>query len=256
METAAIVALVVVALVAAIVVAGFRQRKITPVSGRSAATVSLELDATPDKPMGFGYKNAWLAIKANDPKKVAQCLGLEDLQPANWRTGLAASYEHYETHVFVTPPVNGWVFVVGTALPDCGDSDRPDKCTPLLKELGRTYDPVFYFGTHRVVEFHAWARVDKARVSRAYAYLGEKGLTIWNKGEKTRAEQELKFNFFADAPPEGQGQEYWDRKDLRFPNEEDVIRIAEAWTINPLKLEEMHLPEGAAFVGQVPSAWR
>ena len=201
MTTSKTVILVVVILIVVAVVIVVRSRRrspaqapersVPPIPGRDGPPAVVKLEVTPDKPAGFGYKNAWLAIKTDDPKKVAESLKLQDVQPANWRTGLATSYEHYQTHVFITAPVQRWVFVVGLALPDCGNSSSSDKCTPVLEALGQTFDSVFFFGTHRVVEFHAWARVDKGRISRAYAYLGEQGATIWNKGEKTKEEEDL-----------------------------------------------------------------
>ena len=252
----AIITVITIAVIAMVALGCLRQCTPQPVTDEPSNPSTMELDATPDKPIGFGYKTAWLAIRTDDPHSVAEALGLRDVRPANWRTGLNASYERYETHVFVTPPVEGWVFVVGVAFPDTGDSSRADRCTPVLEALGKKYDHVYFFGTHRVVEFHVWARVDNGVISRAYAYLGKQGITIWDKGNRTKEEVDLKFNFFADKPPEGQGKEYWERVDLTFPDEEDVIKIAEAWTMNPLKIDEMDLTPSAGLVGQVPSDWR
>lgn len=237
------------------VVAFFRRRGAAGARSPSPEPAPLSLDASPDSPMSFGYKNARLTIKTNDAAKVAEVLGLAEVQPANWRTGLYTSYERYETHVFITPPVEGWVFVVGIALPDTGDSQRPDKCTPMLEDLGQAFDPVFFFGTHRIVGFHVWARVDHGMVSRAYAYLGERGETIWDRGQKTKEECELGFHFFADEIPEGQDEKYWDRKDLTYPNEEDVLKIADAWSFNPWNIGEKDLPESVGLVGKVPPVW-
>jgi hypothetical protein len=218
--------------------------------------VSSKLDSTPDKPLGFGYKNAWIAIKADDPEKVAKALKISELRIANWRSGLAIADDYYLSHVFISPVIKGWVFVIGLALPSSGDSCHEEKCLPFLEEIGQTFDAVFFFCTHRIVEYHAWARVDKGKISRAYAYLGERGESIWNIGEKTIEEQNLKFKFFADEPHEGEGDDYWKREDLTFPDEDDVIKIAEAWTLNPLEFEEMRLPISTGFVGHIPTTWR
>lgn len=216
----------------------------------------LSLVTKPDSPMGFGYKTAWIAVKSDNPIQVSKDLGLTDVEPANWETGLKAVYENYETHIFITPPLQGWVFAVGIGLPDTGDSKRPDRCTPVLKDLGKRYNPVCFFGTHRVVDFHAWARVDDGEISRAYAYLGERGETIWNLGDKTPEEAELNFHFFEDAPPEGESESYWDREDLRFPSEEDVINISELWVFNPLEIENMNFPPSTGYVGRIPRTWK
>lgn len=230
-------------------------RELSTIPQLPAKSAALKLDATPDKPTGFGYKIAWIVIKSDDPREVAQSLKLLEIQPANWRTGLATAYEHYDTHVFITPSIEGKVFVVG-AIPDPGDSEHPDECTSLLEELGKIFDPVFYFGTHRVVGFHAWARIDKGKISRAYAFDGDQGITIWDKGEQTSEEKKLGFKFFADVPPQGQEQGYRERKDLRFPDEEDVMSIAEAWTLNPTKIDQMNLPESVGLVGKASFSWK
>lgn len=254
--TTAVFTIIIIAFIAVVVLSCSRQHTPQPAANTPPNMPIMELDATPDKPIGFGYKNAWLAIRTEDPSVLAEVLGLRDLKPANWRTGLNSSYERHETHVFVTPPVEGWVFVVGIALPDTGDSSRPDRCTPILEALGKKYEHVYFFGTHRVVDFHAWARVDNGLVSRAYAYLGEQGVTIWDKGEKTKEEVALKFNFLADEPTELQRKEYRERGEHTSPKEEDVIKIAEAWTMNPLRIDEMDLPPSVGLVGRVPSEWR
>ena len=72
----------------------------------------------PDGPEPFGTGHAWLAIKTVDVDQVIGILGLDDVGPCNWRTGLSVveDPEYSGTYVFVTPPVEGWTFVVGMAL--------------------------------------------------------------------------------------------------------------------------------------------
>jgi hypothetical protein len=215
-----------------------------------------ELDATPDQPSPFGYKTAWLAVRTEDTRGLAEKLALTDQQAANWSTGVEASYNQSETHVFVSPSVHGWTFVVGAALPDVGDPKRPDKCTPLLQELSTLYGEACYFGTHRIVEFHAWILARNGQVIRKYAYLGEKGITLWDEGKQTEEEKALGFRFFADKPPPGQGDEYYARKDLRHPKEEDVTRLAGRWSIDPTTIDQLEAEKSVGIVGRVPRSWR
>ena len=37
--------------------------------------------------VGFGYKQAWLAVRDGDPDAVIAALGLRDLGPVSWRVG-------------------------------------------------------------------------------------------------------------------------------------------------------------------------
>ena len=154
-------------------------------------------------------------------------LNLKNRQPANWASGIRQAYGLKK--VFVTPPVQGWTLVVGLALPDAGDSRHPDRCTPLLRNLSRQLGEVQYFGTHRVGEYHAWAKAENGAITRAYAYVGEEGVTLWNTGPQTTEEKALGFAF----------------DDNKSPNEEDVMKIAGKWSINPQKLETMNLKDGS-----------
>ena len=66
----------------------------------------------------------------------------------------------------------------------------------------------------------------------------------------TVEEKNLNLNLFDKHAPEGQEEVYWKRKDLRFPNKMDVISIAQAWSVNPLQIENMYLPESVGLVGE------
>lgn len=189
--------------------------------------------STPDKPRAFGYKCAWLAIHSEDTKAILEALNLKNPRAANWATGIEQAYGL--ERVFVTPPVQGWTLVVGLALPEAGGSGHPDQCTPLLRRLSKQLGEVQYFATHRVVEYHAWAKAENGVIARAYAYVGEEGITLWNVGVLTPEEKALGFKF----------------DETHFPNEEDVMKIAGKWSLNPLKLEEMNLQPGVGVVGKL-----
>ena len=42
--------------------------------------------------MGFGHKQAWLAVRDGDTAAVVAALGLRDLGPAPWRTAVDMAY--------------------------------------------------------------------------------------------------------------------------------------------------------------------
>mgnify|MGYP000849805022 CR=1 FL=1 len=70
-------------------------------------------DDTPDTPAPFGYRMAWVAVRTRDAARVIEVMGLRPQEHANWRTGIGTVYDTSlgETHLYVTPPVNGWTFV-------------------------------------------------------------------------------------------------------------------------------------------------
>lgn len=110
---------------------------------------------TPESPVSFGHKCGWLAIQADGPEQVVASLALTNVRPATWREGIEAGYQG---EVFVTPRLGGWLLATSTAFPEARDARQTDICTSWLLRLGQQFHEVQFFATHRVVEYHAWAR--------------------------------------------------------------------------------------------------
>lgn len=198
--------------------------------------------------VAFGYQCGWLAIRGASPDRVIAALALDEVRPSGWPDGIAAAYEG---GVFVSPPADGWVLVVSTALPDAGDDEHADEITPLVTALSRDLDAtVQYFGTHRVVEYHAWAWAERGALVRAYAYAGEQGVTALDVGPPTPAEQALELRLFDERSPEAADDAYWERDDLRYPDEDLVLAIAAAWSLDPKILDGRAVADG--WLGRWP----
>ncbi len=187
----------------------------------------------PDTPVPFGYKCAWLAIKTEDPQAVIEALGLQNVRESGWQKGVAAAYGG---EVFVTPPLNGWVLAASISLPEITDKTRPDQLSPLVKSLGKRFPDVQYFGTHRVVEYHGWLRATDGEIVRRYAYLGECGETLSDEGQQTDEETKLGLIY----------------NDSKFPDEQDVIQLAGAWSIDPTTLDDIHREKSVGNLGSLP----
>lgn len=187
----------------------------------------------PDNPAFFAYKCAWLAIQTAEPQAVVSSLGLTGVRKCNWKMGIEAAYNG---DVFVTPVTKGWVLVVSFSLLDMSDKKREDQLTPLIKVLGTKFADVQYFGTHRVVEYHGWLRAKKGQLVRRYAFLGERGETLCDEGKPT--EEETKFGLVFN--------------ESKFPSEQDVMKVAGAWCVNPTNLDELKLGKGVGYVGSFP----
>lgn len=186
----------------------------------SPPTKSAELEPA----MGFGYKCAWLAVRATDSATVMARVGIRDTQPTSWSDGVNAAYAgENDRRVFVSPVVDGWVLVAGTALFLRDEKRVPDT----LAKLSATLDTaVRYFATYRVSEYHTWIAIDRGKLVRAYS-IGDSSV-LFDLGPVTREEQELKIDF---------AEKY--RID-----EETVLRVAGRWSINPMTLEKRMLPRG------------
>ncbi|MDT3429238.1 hypothetical protein J2Z22_004839 [Paenibacillus forsythiae] len=189
----------------------------------------------PDLPKGFGYKCQWFAIKTEDTKEVLKELNLKNVQISNWETGIEGACEGY---FFISPPVNGWTFVINSTMPGLSINESPF-ALKIITDFSTKFGEAYYFGTHRVVEYHAWAKAVDGELIHAFGYLGERGEIIINEGEISR--EEIEHNLiFTDL----------DADEPNLPSEEDVILIAREWCIDP-KLEDDNYIPGTGFIGNL-----
>ena len=72
----------------------------------------------------------WLTVKSRNSEDVARSIGLTDLQSCESSIDLSTADPDI---FFVSPPINGWVVVIGERLPD-PDTDI-DECFKFLSEM-------------------------------------------------------------------------------------------------------------------------
>jgi hypothetical protein len=201
-----------------------------------------------DTPVPFGYKMGWFAARTTDMQAVADALELQEQRPVDWRLGIDRAYQD---SVFITPAVAGWILIAGRPLPW---PENP-KCIQLLQAMSTRLGHVQFFCTHRVVEFHGWAKATDGTVERAYAGDGD---IVWNIGTRTPEELELNILFFEDwlqrDPPDDDDDD-WDDEILNLPDEETVMQIAGKWGIDPTKLDR-YRTAGPGILGSLPPQWR
>ena len=169
---------------------------------------------------------AWLAIRSRNLHAVQTALGLHNPRPCTWIEGIVR-----EQKFFIAPPVNGWILVVGSGLPDAGDD--VDATFRFLLNLSRKLGQVQFFAADRVLGHHAWAMVEAGRVVRAYAWAGQ---THWNQGVKTRAELELGLKCFRYF--EGPERLSFGQTDVIALNTEKVPLLAARWSLDPASIDE------------------
>lgn len=185
-------------------------------------SIKPKLLVVPDYPDPFGYKIFWFAIKTLDTQLVVRTLKLASRQQANWQTGMGAVYAH--NYVFVSPPMEGWTFVVGYPIGELVNPPHDKGLLKRVRSLAKKFPEFYYFGSYRVVGYCAWMMVKEGSVKRAYGY--SDGEVLYDFGEQTIEEKKLGFNFIGAQFPIAEDE-------TNFPDEEDVIKIAEAWSINP-----------------------
>jgi hypothetical protein len=103
----------------------------------------------------------WLAARTTDLKAVQRAFALDNPQPCAWTEGLTTEAVG---HLFVSPPVAGWVLVTGAELPD--PAVDIDACFRFLLGLSGKLGHVQCFHCDRVSGHHGWARLDGSRVLR------------------------------------------------------------------------------------------
>lgn len=239
--------LIAVMVVLTVVVAVYR---LAPLVGEHRVV----FDGTPDRPAPFGYKMAWLAVKNADPGQLAFDIGLVNPVGANWNSGIGTVYDDIlgEHHVYVTPAVEGWCFVVGLSLPHPAGGSFIDKHTPLLVSLGNRYREVHYFFSYPLIDFFAWARFIDGRLLRSFA-INDSGV-VCNVGRVTREERALGLKLFELRGVRGRKGDAGGELILH-PTEEHVLRLAGAWGIDPLGIGR-HPATGLGVIGLAPANWR
>jgi hypothetical protein len=227
----------------------------------------------PDLPLPFGPRAAWLALETTDTAAVTNALDLEDVRDCSWAEGVHAAYQ---AMVFVTPPLGDWTVAVSTALFPPARVEAFVR--PLLERLSRQFGEVHYFGTQQDVDLQAWARARKGQVTRGYAWLGQKGLTLWNEGTLTKEESLLGLEFLnanaiCERPSQfskkagnenirvGKGRPVRDQQGDGGPrvnwlraDEDSVMALASLWSIDPTSLDEHYKEPAIGQIGRAP--WR
>lgn len=203
------------------------------------------LETDPDGPLPFGYKTVWLAVDCGTTEAAVRALRLGSVHAANWRSGLPAGGVGW---VFVSPPIGSWVLAVCRDFPSLGENDAALRalCERVSEEVGECQ----YFATHRVVEYHAWARWIDGVLVRAYAYLGEQGRVLENFGEESEEERELGFDF-VDRTEELDAEIESPEDAPQTPGEEDVLELAGAWGVSPRDLQEGGQGRGVGRIGRL-----
>jgi hypothetical protein len=247
-----LLATITILLVATVAAAVYLLR---PKASKSAAAGQrVVYGAVADKPTAFGYRMAWLAIRTRDTARVHQALGLTDIKVSNWALGIGTAYDETlgANQVFVAPPLNGWTFVVGLALPCPMGRTFVDKCTPLLLDLGREFIEVQFFYTFPLVDTYAWARVIDGKLVRAFA-VGEDGI-IWNKGKPTKDEKSLGLKLFELRGVRGRKGDAGGELILH-PTEEHVMKLAMRWSLDPTMIDKTDYPPALGHVGVASANW-
>lgn len=210
---------------------------------------------TPDRAKPFGYRMSWLAVKSADTAAVIEALGLDGATVANWNSGIGTIYDDRlsDDFVFVSPPVKGWTFIAGVPLPHPVGPAFTDKLTPLLLRLSERFADVQYFASFPIIDLFGWARVHKGKVVRVFV-ISESGVVL-DRGRLTAEEKVLGLRLFDLRGIKGRKGDAGGAIVL-YPTEEQVLRLASAWSLSPLLIDKIKADAATGFVARVPVSWR
>jgi len=222
-----------------IIVAVCRRTARKPLLSRRAAPI---LTCLPERRYFFRRPSCWLVIKNRNMLAVQSALGLHHPKPCSWSEGLMG-----DEKLFIAPAFKGWVLVTGSRLPE--PNEDVDACFRFLQDLSRKLGQIQLFCASRVLHHHAWIRMEKGRVVRAYAWAGR---TLWNQGAQTGAEKELNLKCFdytesVQRTPFGQ-------LDVVSINVDKVPLLAARWSLDPARIDARFLETERGIAGE-PS-WR
>jgi hypothetical protein len=253
----------------------------------------LLIDSTPDAPQAFGRKVHWFTVRSDDTDAVAQVLQLSDVHKANWASGMQVAYfrpadpQHnpYEHHVFVTPPLQGWVFIVShflymtTQEPNALTKAAPSGFDALFSALFTSFSDVQFLGSYRGVGQIDWARARHGKIERMYGFADG---VYANVGAQTSEERALRlldvsglsndqateavFDYVGkindqEASLMKSGLSWQAAQDqvraqflvAPFSDEELPLAIAAAWGLSPDTLEDGSHPHGVGIIGKLPA---
>jgi hypothetical protein len=180
----------------------------------------------------------WMAVRATNPGTVQSALGLNQPTPCSWKEGMTG-----ERNFFIGPPVNGWIIVTGSGLPN--PSCDVDECFRFLARISGQLGQVQLFHADRILHHHAWARAEHGIVTRAYAWAGE---TIWNQGAKTPAETELSMKCFGYG--EDPNANLWAAVEWTAANVGKVPLLATRWSLDPARVNERARKHADGIAGE------
>ncbi len=189
---------------------------------------------------GLRRPTSWLAVRSRNLSAVQAALGISNPRPCTWTEALIG-----EQRLFVAPPVNGWILVIGSDLPE--PAEDIDVCFRFLLDLSLKLGHIQFFNADPVWNHHAWIRMEAGRVMRAYAWAGG---TLWNQGVKSPAELTLGlkcFHYLATPEPLSHRQ-----LDIVTHNTEKEPLLAQRWSLDPATLDERMFARTCGIAG-VPS---
>lgn len=181
----------------------------------------------------FGYKQWWVAVRDRTQEEVAATLALTGGRVGSFEEGVNPPEER-GTDIALFPALPGvggdWVLVLRYETVR-GAPMTVDTLVALSRELNTE---AHLYATHRVVEFHEWARATAGELRRHFSVAGERGELQQYFGAPTPVEIDLGL-------PDASSLDEVGDEDARFQvvldvDESTLMDVAGAWSVDPSSL--------------------
>jgi hypothetical protein len=193
------------------------------------------------RPINFGHKWVWAAVKTQNTDSLLEILKLERLRQANWVEG---TLQAYYGEVFILPPIEGWILISGWGLPKPSGKEGIEKSKSLLDKLSKQFGEAQLYGNHGLSSSAFWMKSVDGKTVRLYCIADGENFI---EGEPTDVEK--KWSLIDTNSEEAVKEEYWDR--MVYPDVEHVLEVAKNWSINPMELEEKANIGAFGHLGQI-----
>jgi len=91
-------------------------------------------------------------------------------------------------------------------------------------------------------------KATNGNIDRLYSYLGESRENIDISGKPTEIENN--YNLINTFSEEAKHDDYWNRDDLTYPDEELVMKIAGNWSVDPTTFDNRKDIKGLGLLGR------
>jgi hypothetical protein len=230
--------LVIIVIAVAFWYYGYNQRKkindsvfqeLTENSKKNSIDLYIDNTLTISEP--FGYKISWLAIRSTDREKIINYFNRENKPcfSTNWNKGINAAYNGF---TFITPVIDDWIFVIS---PDIGEFNI-EICRNELEDLSNLFAEIHYYHSFRGASYAACAKFIEGKLIRGFITVD--GENEFDEGEKTAIEQTIIAEELEKYKEEDDMLNWINESNgiVALADEDAVMRIAGAWSINPQHL--------------------
>jgi hypothetical protein len=128
--------------------------------------------------------------------------------------------------------------------------DGTEHMNAALQRLSRDFGEAQYFVNYRVSSGYGWVRARSGKVERAWVYFD--GEQLWKAGPITKEEVALDVDYAPRPFPPGKRKMPRETVDQYIPDEDDVVKVAGAWSINPETLDESIVTNPTGVLAQLP----